>query len=716
MKQTELLAPAGSLEILKSVIHAGADAVYGAGAAFGARAYAKNFTEEEFCEGIQFAHLHQAKVYMTVNTLLKNQEIEQQLYEYLLPYYKAGVDGLIVQDFGVIRFVQKHFPDLPVHGSTQMSVTNETGAAFLKDLGLERVVPAREISLEEIAAIKKTGIEVETFIHGALCYSYSGMCLMSSMLGGRSGNRGRCAGPCRLPYEIRGKKNVYALSLKDIATIDFLPELMEVGIDSFKIEGRMKSIEYATGVVSLYRKYMDLYYEKGAEGYLVTPADQKKLMDFGNRSGFTEGYYKQHNGSDMITYEKPSHSRSESTKGFETSLEEKKLAISGKLRLEVGKPAELQVAYQDVVVESKGALVQEAQKKPLEKENVMEKMKKTGGTSFVFRDLEVEMEPSVFLPISAINELRREALDALQEALLKADVRNQEIPFVRTSYSYKPVQEQQVSVLVTSKEQVEAVAKREFVHRVILESKLFSNRATFLEELKTTVAYLQQQGKEVSFAFPYVFRERSIAFYRKCMPELLQLPISEFLVRNYDTLGFLQEYKVEKERIRLDFLMYTFSEIAKESFSECGYTKQTYSVELKEQEMKHLRKEGQELVIYGYLPLMITANCVHKNFAKCDKKPGREYLKDRYGKVLSVENVCSDCYNLIYNADCLELFSVFPKVEQVGTESLRLQFTWETSEEVSRILDAYADTKKRKAFFLLPQTTYTKGHFHRGVE
>lgn len=307
----ELLSPAGSFDSLRAAVHAGADAVYIGGSMFGARAYADNPEEDLLIRGIEYCHLHGRKIYLTVNTLLKDRELESVLYDYILPYYKHGIDGLIIQDLGVVQFIRKHFPDLPVHASTQMTVTGADGARLLKELGLTRIVPARELSLKEVKTIiDETGIEVETFIHGAMCYSYSGQCLLSSMIGGRSGNRGRCAQPCRLPYTstVDGKSySGYLLSMKDMCTIDLIPDLIDAGIASMKIEGRMKRPEYAAGVVSIYRKYIDLYLKKGRKGYRVSEDDRRILMDLYNRGGFSDGYYKQHNGPEMMSMKRPNH-------------------------------------------------------------------------------------------------------------------------------------------------------------------------------------------------------------------------------------------------------------------------------------------------------------------------------------------------------------------------------------------------------------------------
>ncbi len=305
-RKIEILAPAGSYASFRAALRAGADAVYAGGPRFGARAYADNFVQEELVRAIGEAHLYGRKFYLTVNTLLKDNEIAE-LYDYLTPLYEAGLDAVIVQDAGVIEYIRRYFPELDIHASTQMTVTGAYGAKFLEQQGVARVVPARELSLGEIRQIhEETDLEIECFVHGALCYCYSGQCLMSSMIGGRSGNRGQCAQPCRLPYTAGGEKKYY-LSPKDICTLELIPDLVEAGIDSFKIEGRMKKPEYVAGVTSMYRKYTDLYLEKGRAGFKISSKDREMLMDLYNRGGSSEGYYKTHNGRRMMALERPNH-------------------------------------------------------------------------------------------------------------------------------------------------------------------------------------------------------------------------------------------------------------------------------------------------------------------------------------------------------------------------------------------------------------------------
>ena len=308
-REVEILAPAGTYEAFEAAIRSGADAVYAGGNLFGARAYAGNFDEETMIRAIREAHLYGRKLYLTVNTLIKEREMKERLFSFLKPFYENGLDAVLVQDLGALAFIREQFPDLAIHASTQMSVAGALGAGFLKQYGVERVVPARELSLAEIRKMKEeTGLEIECFVQGALCYSYSGQCLFSSMLGGRSGNRGQCAQPCRLKYQAEGqKKPSCILSLKDIMALEDLPDLIEAGVDSFKIEGRMKKPEYVSETVRVYRKYTDLYLKKGRAGYQVSEEDKQRLMDLYNRGGSCRGYYHVQNGPEMLTPDRSNH-------------------------------------------------------------------------------------------------------------------------------------------------------------------------------------------------------------------------------------------------------------------------------------------------------------------------------------------------------------------------------------------------------------------------
>ena len=422
----ELLAPAGSYEGFEAAIGAGADAVYVGGAAFGARAYAKNFGEEELLRAIDTAHIHGRKLYLTVNTLLKNRELSEQLYDYLLPYYKEGLDAVIVQDLGVFSFIRRNFPDLDIHASTQMTVTGPEGMRFLEEKGATRVVPARELSLEEISAMHKASpLEIETFIHGALCYSYSGQCLMSSIFGGRSGNRGRCAQPCRLPYSVtmdhrkyKGDKDFCALSLKDICTLDILPDILEAGVMSLKIEGRMKQPAYTAGVTAVYRKYLDMYLS-GKE-YHVQENDRKYLLELFSRGGSCKGYYDMYRGPEMMAF-----ANEKKSGNIQPEIRKIKEKIHGNLILSPESPVILEITCKGQTVTAMGGEVQFAKNQPMEEQRIRQQMEKLGNTDFQWEDLNIEINGRIFVPVKVLNEVRRDALSQLREALIGCQKRAQ---------------------------------------------------------------------------------------------------------------------------------------------------------------------------------------------------------------------------------------------------------------------------------------------------
>lgn len=417
MTDIEVLAPAGSFESMEAAVRAGADAVYMGGAKFGARAYAENPDDSGLLRAIDFVHLHGRRLYLTVNTLLKQKELTEELWNYLAPLYQQGLDAVIVQDYGVLSFIREHFPGMEIHISTQMAVAGPYGAALAEKLGAYRLVLPRELSLSEIRAIReKTKLQLEGFVHGALCYCYSGQCLLSSLIGGRSGNRGRCAQPCRLPYN--GK---HLMNLKDLCTLSILPEILDAGITSLKIEGRMKSPRYTAGVVSVYRKYVDRYLSRGSENWQVDPEDLLLLRELFDRGGFTDGYYRQHNGADMLYIgEKPElrvvdqeRIRVLDERYLQGEIKEK---LKGKVKILKEMPATMEVSWGKQQVLVSGETASAAEKRPLEADTVRRQMEKMGGSGFLWESLEVEVEEGVFLPMGALNSLRRQAVEAIQEA------------------------------------------------------------------------------------------------------------------------------------------------------------------------------------------------------------------------------------------------------------------------------------------------------------
>ncbi|MCR5024324.1 MAG: U32 family peptidase [Lachnospiraceae bacterium] len=410
----ELLSPAGDLKCFYAAINAGADAVYAGLDKFGARAFAGNLSSDEFIEAIDHAHLFSKKLYLTLNILIKDKEREE-VDKMIEPLYRAGLDGVIVQDIGLISHLKKKYPLMEVHVSTQAFVTGPKGALLFKKMGASRVVPARELSIDEIKDIRKNaGIEVECFIHGAMCYCYSGMCLMSSFLGGRSGNRGRCAGPCRQPYGGKGKED-YILSMKDLCGIESIPDLIKAGVDSLKIEGRMKSPEYVYGVTSIYRKYIDLFYGKNTIKNTDLKKDMEKLVSIYSRSGLNPGYFNKRNGGEMITRERGSYSTSLPDIEKTDSIVRR---ASCRAVFKKGEEAVLSIRSGDNEAEVRGAVVEEAKKKPLSHDDILKQLKKCGNSGFYFEETEIIADPDIFIPVSVLNELRRRGLAELKEDIL----------------------------------------------------------------------------------------------------------------------------------------------------------------------------------------------------------------------------------------------------------------------------------------------------------
>lgn len=705
-KDFELLAPAGSLEILKGVIESGADAVYVGGSMFGARAYANNFTEEELLEAIDFAHLRGVKVYLTVNTLIKNSEFSK-LYDYLLVYYKRGLDAVIVQDLGVVKAIHEYFPSMEIHTSTQMTVTGADGVRFLSQFGVTRVVMAREVSLAEMKRIhEETGMELEAFVHGALCYSYSGQCLFSSILGGRSGNRGRCAQPCRLPYTVEGKKDEYILSLKDMCGIKALDKLHDAGVYSLKIEGRMKQLEYACGVVKYYRSYID-------SKKPVSDADYDRIKALGNRCGFTDRYYFDHNGSDMVTYVKPNFV----SNAAEPSPEKRKLSIEGELVLREGEPGSLTVKRGDVTYKASIEPVSAALKAPLDKKAAIDRINKTGDTDFEFSHIKAQIGENVFVPNGALNKLRRDAISGLCDKLLKKYYRNDaryadmssmcELPehVVKSDAAHEDgaVNAKDYTAICScmTRAQLDTLISYGCFDVFYLDFDMY-DRNTLIQQFADDVKCLTKQNKKVYLMLPTIFRADSSDYFVSIAKELDKVSFEGFVVKNYEEL-YLTENLFTGKKVILDHNMYTFNDVSKSAFFEHGVSGDTVPLELNSKEIMHRNNIGSQMIVYGYYPLMTTANCVHKNTKGCDKKQKLIYLKDRYNKSFAVCNNCKECYNTIYNSLPTMLTKNIGKLKEAGIRSFRYSFTIETPKQIKAVMDDKV-------------AEYTNGHYKRGVE
>lgn len=780
-RQVEVLAPAGSFESMKAAVAAGADAVYIGGSRFGARAYADNLDQEKMLEAIDYAHVHGVSLYMTVNTLMKEEELGE-LPRFLKPYYEQGLDGVIVQDLGAVHVIRRYFPELPVHASTQMTITGAYGARILAGLGVKRVVTARELSLEEIRRIhEEVPIEIECFVHGALCYCYSGQCLLSSYIGGRSGNRGRCAQPCRLPYKAdtadksqkrpddrqkresggkaaggrKGKRDVtrdvsqkdsYILSMKDLCTLDLIPDLIEAGVDSLKIEGRMKSPRYTAGVVRAYRKYVDAYLERGREGYQVSEEDRQELLDLFDRGGFTQGYYRQHNGRDMIAVREKPAFRQGNQQLFDQLdrlyvEKEKKEPIEGiltvaegqevSLKLGLGKTSEGRREICEVTV--LGQRAERAQNQAVTKEQLLRQIKKTGNTPFEWRKLDVRLEGQVFLPVQALNELRRQGLKQLEQAVTdkyrrtcSAPAENPEaLPTWRQGeHGAAGAQEEtdrkkpELHVLLPAGQGLSRILEIPQVSAVIAEADGFVPGMW-----KRQTALCHDRGKAYVLAMPMIFRKQAEGYFDRNLHFLQEAGFDGILVRALEEIDYLQRRGV-KIPIYADHNLYSFNSAARDMLMQLGCRRTTFPLELNNRELKQLGGQERELIGYGFLPAMVSAQCVLRTVSGCSKKPGRLMMKDRTGKELPVENHCAYCYNIIYNPSPLSLIDQKDRIMEISPKAVRLQFTGESQEEICQVTKAWAaalygtetEDSQHAEKSAHVSGDFTRGHFKRGVE
>ena len=763
--QIELLAPAGSRESMIAAINAGADAVYMGGSRFGARAYADNLEEDGFLKAIDYAHLHGCRLYMTVNTLVKEEELEE-VSDFLAPYYWQGLDAAIVQDLGVLSLIRESFPDLAVHISTQATVTGYRSAKLFQKLGASRIVTARELSLEEIARIRdEVDIEIESFVHGALCYCYSGQCLLSSLIGGRSGNRGRCAQPCRLPYNVEdgrngrlfgdGKKKSqmageYAMNLKDLCTLDILPDILEAGVDSLKIEGRMKSPRYTAGVVSVYRKYVDYYLKNGRAGYQVDPADKRMLLELFDRGGFTKGYYQQHNGREMISLKGKPRFRETDSLLFD-SLDQKYVnpkkqeAIDGILAIREGEPASLILKFsggcdlgnetkddKKVVIKVKGNPVQTAKNQPLSKERLGKQLNKTGGTPFYFRNLEVKLTGNCFVSVQELNDLRRRGLEELERRILeeyrrkksseigKNERRTDKANMHEPENSRSAICEAmacehnssglRLHVSLEEPEGLQTVAKNPDVDEIYLDACGFP-----AESWQRAVNVCHDVGKQCALILPHIFRERAEQYFMTHIWELKKAGFDELILRSLEEMAFLQEYEVSIPVV-LDGNLYGMNRRACEVMMATGAARLTLPLELNRQELAKLGCRGKELLGYGYLPAMVSAQCVQRTFGGCTQSPETLFIKDRTGKRLPVKNHCPFCYNTIYNPDPLSLLGLEQQIRELEPAVLRLSFTIEKPQQIQEILQVFGEHFRRGKDTPAPFKEFTRGHFKRKVE
>ncbi len=752
-KHVELLAPAGSLEAFEAAVNAGADAVYLAGSKFGARAYAENFDSETLHQVLRTAHLCGVRINVTVNTLTRQEELPGVL-EFLGPLYEDGLDAVIVQDLGVMQMLHREMPDLALHASTQLSVTNADAVQFLARLGVTRVVPARELSLAEIRDLKRElPIEVETFIHGAMCYCYSGKCLFSSFLGGRSGNRGRCAQPCRLPYRIldpegrrtgedAARKEYYPLSMRDMQTVQILPELIEAGIDSFKIEGRMKKPEYAAGTVRIYRKYIDLYYRLCKEGrreeYRVEPEDLQELSELYIRSERSEGYYHCYNGRNFVTLGEPGYS------GAEEALLTK--LRSGYVHPVTGVPVGMDARFaagernrltvralsSGVSFTAEGEKADTAKNRPMTAEVFEKNLGKTGGTVFVPKCVRADVEGAVFVPVGGINALRREALAGLEQKLLNDY--NQ-----KRMYALRKVREEIAKSLSdggidedeskTVRESVGISAGRfdavpdsdgvlsgiGLIAVVLNEEQADAARRGGADLIIDDSASFSGIGKGEFVALPYAVRGKNHAFMERVLQDLRGGIYRGALVRNIEGLWFLRRGGY-RGIILADSSLYCWNRESRKALAGEADAF-VYPLELSGRELSETfpGEADSILMVYGRVPMMISAGCVRKTEKLCrGKEEGFYFLEDRMGEHFPVRTVCTQCTNIVYNSVPLSLHRAWSDTLFRRTRAKMLVFTTESAEETAAATALFRDIQDG-LMAEEPTYRYTAGHYKKGA-
>ncbi len=768
--KTELLAPASNAASVTAAVNSGCDAIYIGGRTFNARAYADSPDDEGLKEITDMCHKRGVKVFITLNTLYKNSELPQ-LLETAKNYYEMGADAFIVQDMGFFLLCKRLFPDIEVHCSTQMTIHSTSAAVYFDKMGADRVVLSRELSLEEVKDVTShISCDTECFVHGALCVSYSGRCLMSSIFGGRSGNRGRCAQPCRMEYTLLKNKNAikngYLLSPKDISTADITKKLVDAGIYSFKIEGRMKSPEYVAQVVSSYRRALD--------GEALTQSDIMDLTQVFNRGGSsTHGYYDCFAGNNMLSpspkssgvragtvisadkrgcvikFDIPMHCgdgieiwnkkrdnsgcgiSSELKKGdtlkvdiygekgspvyrsFDKELNDrlkkasirpvKRMRIKAEAKILQDTPMQL-VLKLDENISVNGDIPSIAENKPMTKENIISQLTKTGDTPFEFDFEQADIADGLFIPVSSLKQLKRKAVEAAENYIINKS-RRKAADISLEIPKNTLTRPQKLTVFAETAEQLGAALLYK-PSRIYVEL----NKDT-LNDILGCLKTAHQNGTQIYAALPRIERN----YYKKEISELVEtLENSEldgYLLRNYPPVE-------TQKKLMYDYCFNVFNGVSADFFKNV-----TLSPELSIKELKQISGDGREIVIYGNLVLMSTHQCPvgngtgSKSGKFCSERANKDTycLKDRTGSSLPVMTHCRSCTAFILNGAPLFLAHRFKEIASVNAEFMRLDLTTETAEQSKNILDLYT-----RAFsgedVPAPDMPHTGGHYFRGVQ
>ncbi|MBO5060780.1 MAG: U32 family peptidase [Clostridia bacterium] len=679
----ELLAPAGSFSALCAAVQSGADAVYIGGSEFSARRSAANFTLDEIKKAADYCHVRGVTLHVAANILIKEKEKEKFL-DYIGKLNEIGVDAVIIQDIGMAAAVHRIYPDLPIHASTQMTAASVDAAKKLKEIGFSRVVLARELSCEAIRKIcSEAGVETEVFAHGAICMSYSGQCLMSSIIGGRSGNRGMCAQPCRLPYKIE-EKSGYLLSPKDLCMIERLSELKEIGVTSLKIEGRLKRSEYVAAVSGIYRKYID-------EPKKVSSSDMQELFDAFSRSGFTCGYFDDRMGSGMMSYKNPANAAEnifsdEVKRRCTEGANFRKTEIFMSAALKKGKPLSISVwddkgNFAECVSD---AAAEAAINRPLDRERLLKQLLKLGDTPFFVKEPEIELDEGITIAISEINSVRRRAVEKLIHEKCKIPKRRDLSAEERkTREKAKQAQGTILTAQVTTYEQAKACIDAgicEIYADTPLANKLLS----------------EYKGVNIIAKLPPVARD----------DREYEMPKTDaVLISNIGQLD-------EKKRCYGDFRLNIFNSESVEFYS--ALERVTMSPELNLKELSGI-SEGSEVIAYGRIPLMVMENCPLKALGKCQSHKLRHSITDRKNEAFPLK--CNEgCVLEILNSKPIFMADKLEFVNKLKISALRLIFTVENSAECDKIVNIYKMALLGQKVNMPEENTFTRGHFYRGTE
>lgn len=690
----ELLAPAGGFDSLIAAVQTGADAVYMGFGAFNARRSARNFTDGEFASAVAYCHLRGVRVFLTLNTLLTDRELVQAA-ESLRKASAMGVDAILVQDWGLLALAREIVPDVPLHASTQMSLFTLGGANEAAALGMERVVLARELSRDEVREIcAGCPAQVEIFGHGALCMCYSGQCEMSAVVGERSGNRGACAQPCRLPYGVDGPcRGGHPLSLKDANLSAYLAEMEEMGVDCLKLEGRMKRPEYVAVITGIYRRLMD-------EKRRPTAEESRQLEQAFSRSGFTDGYWLGKKGPQMFgtrpeNAPEPKELFAAARETYENGRENRKIPVNLRLTVRRGEPVRLGGACTAsggvAMAMAQGDVPEEARNRAVTAEELRQRLSKTGGTVFTADRIEIELDEGLMVPASAVNGLRRELLEELAR-------RREDIP-ARRDLPVPPLpdapagrQAMRFTCSVLKAEQVTAALLAEKPAIVYVP----------IEELDKLDAGLDWGETELCAVLPRVFRTADEAPLRQLLQRHPEVSVS------VGNLGHLPIVRGLGRTLRGDCGLNIFNSRALLFWQAQGLDSAAVSFELRWQQIRDLKKYLPcEAVVYGRLPLMVTENCVTRCSVGCTHGAG-SVLTDRTGAQFPV--TCGyGCRCEIQNSKTLFLADK-PEMQRCGLTYGRLRFTTETPEQCVRVLRRYRDGGD-----WTPEDL-TRGLFYRGVE